>query len=160
MKIRCLVLLLVLSFFVMTLVQFCIPQLPLAYAQSEEDEEQQKEEDEEPIQARPNPMQNYTRGVAGKTSMQKSALKMKAASTETSEVMEGEGAATEQGISTEIVSMPIDPYGTQAGADSTIGTSTVTEEGVGSASWDPSELPAGWDPFDKEANLDSAEMHQ
>lgn len=164
MRIRSLVLLLVFSFFVMTLAQFCIPQLPLAYAQEEEPEEEEPEEED--IQSKPNPMETTTRGISAKSTMQKGALKMEAASTKTSEVMEegeqvdavmSEGA---EGVSTEIVSMPIDPYDTEVGTDSLTGTSSVMQEGVGSTSWDPSDSPAGWDPFDKEANLDSAEMMQ
>ncbi|MFC1709084.1 hypothetical protein ACFL2J_03370 [Candidatus Omnitrophota bacterium] len=172
MKIRCLVVLVVFSFFVAALAQFCIPQLPLAYAQEED------EEDEEPMQAKPNPMETTTRGISRRSSLQKGALKagalkMKATVVETSEVKEAEGVTTEQGVSTEIVSMPVDPYDAEgasmpidpldakeAGADSKTGASIVTENGVGSVSWDPSDMPVGWDPFDKEANLDSAEMHQ
>ena len=149
----------------MTLAQFCIPQLPLAYAQ-EEDPDGEEEPEEEDIQTKPNPMETITRGINKTSSMQKGVLKMKAASVETSEVMDdgehGDAIVSEgaEGVSTEIVSMPVDPYDKEAGADSLTGASSVMEEGVGSASWDPSEMPAGWDPFDKEANLDSAEMMQ
>ena len=158
MKIRCLVVILILSFFVVSLVQFCVPQIPLAYAQEEEPEE----EEEEPVQARPNPMKSFTRGA----SMQKSALKTKTASVKTSEVMEeGEQASAvmsegAEGVSTEIVSMPVDPYDAEVGADSMTSASSVMQEGVGSASWDPTDSPAGWDPDGMEVNLDSAEMSQ
>lgn len=170
MKIRSLVLLLVFSFFVMTLAQFCIPQVPLTYAQ-EEDPEGEEEPEEEDIQTKPNPMETTTRGISKQSSLQKGtlkagALKMKAALMETSEVMDdgehGDAIMSEgvEGVSVETTAMPVDPLDMEAGADSMTGASSVMEEGVGSASWDPSDSPAGWDPFDKEANLDSAEMMQ
>jgi len=157
-----LVLFFVLVFAAVSFAQFCIPQLPLAYAQEEDEEE-----DEEPMQARPNPMESYTKGAAEKSSMQKGTLRKGASKRGVSR--SSKTAATEivsyDGVDGE--SMPVDPYDAQVGAegvsmpidplDAQAGTSV---QGVGSASWDPTDSPAGWDPFDKEANLDSAEMHQ
>jgi len=173
MKIRCLVLLVVLSFFAVAFAQFCIPQLPLAYAQGEEDP---LGEEEETIQARPNPMESYTKGAAEKSSMQKGtlrkgaskigvsrSLKTKATKVVSYDGVDGESMPVDPydaQAGAEGTSMPIDPLDAQAGADSTTSASMTTETGVGSASWDPTDMPAGWDPFDKEANLDSAEMHQ
>ncbi len=154
MKIRYLVLFFV--FAAVAFAQFCIPQLPLAYAQGEEDEEE-----EEPIQARPNPMESYTKG-ASKRGVSRG-LKTTATQAVGYDGVDGESMPIDPygaQAGAEGTSMPIDPLGAQAGADSTAGVSMTTENGVGSASWDPTDSPAGWDPFDKEANLDSAEMHQ
>ncbi|MFH1655029.1 MAG: hypothetical protein ABH954_00250 [Candidatus Omnitrophota bacterium] len=183
MKIRCLVLLVVLSFFAVAFAQFCIPQLPLAYAQGEEDP---LGEEEETIQARSNPMESYTKGAAEKSSMQKGTLRKGASKIGVSRSLKTTAtkAVSYDGIDGE--SMPVDPYDAQVGTDGAsipnnpLGDPYGTQAGVegasmpidplgaqagtsvqsaGSTSWDPSDMPAGWDPFDSEANLDSAEMN-
>ena len=145
MKLRFIVVLIVFTFFMMALADFCIPCASFVYAQGEDEEE-----DEEPIQARPDPTQSYSKGAIN---IQKGSIRGASAKSKSASVGASSKVAVEdtQGPGGKINLEQKDVLNAGASA-------TSAQQAVGSASWDPFDMPAGLDPSDSEVNINSDQM--